>query len=233
MILRLCVPQNLNVIIYFMRVKKFGFFQFNGGLNRGQSVIPHLNNIFFKQPWFRINKCHTHVDINSWTSLSQNMIEACIILSQKIRILCQARCCDSPISSIHYRRHHMIVSLLRIWKSYQWVDENKGSTWVTEYNSAGNRRCKSSGLWCHVAEFLAFWRMVVHSSSCSSNPQRLLDPEEKGTTVRRKAQNYSPDNTVSQPTRLEYSVESAARTQNPISIHTSLFLPTNALFIKT
>ena len=89
-------------------------------------MISHLNDIFFKQPWFWINKSHTHVDIHSWTSLSQNMIEACIILSQKICILCQARCCNCPISSVHYGGHHMIISLLRIWKSYQWVDENKG-----------------------------------------------------------------------------------------------------------
>ena len=75
------------------------------------------------------------------------------------------------------------------------------------------------GLWCHVAEFLAFWWMVVHSSSFSSNQRRLLDPEEKSTTVCRKAQNYSPDNTVSQPTRLEYSANTAARTPNPISIY--------------
>jgi hypothetical protein len=66
--------------------------------------------------------------------------------------------------------------------------------------------------------------MVVHSSSCSSNQRRLLEPEEKSTTVRQRAQNYSPDNTLSHPTRLEYSTDTAARTPNPMSIYKLIYM---------
>ena len=148
---------------------KFGFFLYNSGLNLEESLISYLNNIFFKQPWFCINKWHTHVNINSWTSLSQNMIEACIILSQKIWILCQARCCYSPISSVHYRCHHMIISLLSIWKPYhkyeiRTAEEIVKNMYTTEQKTACIRKSKSYGMWHYIIE----WAVPGISKDCSA-----------------------------------------------------------------